>query len=80
MYSLKKAFRELNIHIDKFFANNLEMTQSIADASVYMKCKNGRIALVAIYVHDLLVASDCIDTLIETEDLLSTLFEMKDLR
>lgn len=41
---------------------------------------NGHVALVALYVYDLLVAASCIKVLSETKQKLSTKFQMKDVR
>lgn len=79
LFDLKKALCEWNRVVDRSFSNTLYITQSSADACVYMKLENGQIVLVGLYVGDLSVTPSCLYLRLYTEQVQFNCFKTKDL-
>ena len=57
IYGLKQASREWNKSIESTLTK-LGLTQSVADQCVYLKRRNSMLTMVAVYVDDILIASN----------------------
>ena len=78
LYGLKQASRQWHAKLNSFL-KNIGLNQSSADQCLYSMNKASKTVIVVVYVDDLLIASDCMDLLMDTKRKLSSEFKMKDL-
>ena len=78
IYGLKQSGRNWNSVLHSYLVIAW-FTQSQADYCVYTKITNESLTVVIIWVDDLIIASSCIDTLMNVKKNLGTRFKMKDL-
>jgi Reverse transcriptase (RNA-dependent DNA polymerase) len=65
--------------IDEFLVGALGFSRNVSDECFYVRIQGGIIAIIALYVDDLLIACNNIGILIEIKDGLSREFEMKNM-
>ena len=78
LYGLKQSGRNWNSVLHSYLVSE-GFTQSQADYCVYTKITTEYLTVVFIWVDDLIIASSCIDTLMNVKKNLGTRFRMKDL-
>lgn len=79
LYGLKQAPRSWYIKIDTFFAQQ-GLVKSKNDPNLYVsKDESGRVALVSLYVDDLIITGNASKLIENIKNDLSQMFEMKDL-
>jgi Reverse transcriptase (RNA-dependent DNA polymerase)/Integrase core domain/GAG-pre-integrase domain len=79
LYGLKQAPRQWHAKIDGFLVGVLEFSRNVSDECFYVRIQGGIIAIIALYVDDLLIACNNIGILNEIKKGLSREFEMKDM-
>ena len=78
LYGLKQSGRNWNSVLHSYLVSE-GFTQSQADYCVYTKITNESLTVVVIWVDDLIIASSCIDRLMNVKKNLGTRFKRKDL-
>jgi Reverse transcriptase (RNA-dependent DNA polymerase) len=79
LYGLKQAPRQWHAKIDGFLVGVLGFSRNVSDECFYVRIQGGIIAIIALYVDDLLIACNNIGILNEIKEGLSREFEMKDM-
>lgn len=79
LYRLKQAPRAWYGKIAKFLLQN-EYSATPADASLFVKAKDGRLSIVVIYVDDLIITGDNVEEMSRTRKNLMVRFQIKELR
>jgi hypothetical protein len=79
LYGLKQAPRQWHAKIDGFLVGVLGFSRDVSDKCCNVKIQGGNIAIIALYVDDLLIACNNIGILNEIKEGLSRKFEMKDM-
>ena len=78
LYGLKQGGRIWNEKIDKYLKSQ-GYTPSDADPCIYVKFKEGKIVILALYVDDTVIASNCDKMLKSAKKMLNEKFDMTDL-
>ena len=78
IYGLKQASRQWYLKFDEVVTAN-GFKENIVDQCIYMKVSGSKYIFLVLYVDDILLATNDIDMLIETKQLLFSHFDMKDL-
>ena len=78
LYGLKQGGREWYNCIDNFFTDNLGLTRTFADHSVYVFESDSCVLIVPLYVDDLLIAYDNEDRMLFIKAALEERFKMVD--
>uniref|UniRef100_W4VRQ4 Putative retrovirus-related pol polyprotein from transposon tnt n=1 Tax=Corethrella appendiculata TaxID=1370023 RepID=W4VRQ4_9DIPT len=78
LYGLKQASRVWNRKLDEKL-KSLGFQQSTYDTCVYFKIEGNRILIIAIYVDDMMLFSNCLNWLKEIKEKLGREFRMKDM-
>ena len=78
IYGLKQAFRQWYLKFDQV-VTSFGFKENASDQCIYLKTSGSNFIILVLYVDDILLASSCIDLLLETKQLLSSHFDMKDL-
>ena len=78
LYGLKQAPRAWNTLIDGFLKEK-GFVQSMADHCIYTRLEGASTVIIALYVDDLIIASNSDEKMKWTKDFLNQRFEMKDL-
>ena len=78
LYGLKQSPRQWNITMNAFL-NQIEFKNSAADSCIYVKKVKDKMIIIALYVDDLMIGSNCKELMQQTKDALNKRFEMKDL-
>jgi Reverse transcriptase (RNA-dependent DNA polymerase) len=78
-YGLKQAPRQWHAKIDGFLVGVLGFSRNVSDECFYVRIQGGIIAIIALYVDDLLIACNNIGILNKIKKGLSREFEMKDM-
>ena len=78
LYGLKQSSRQWYL---KFHQANLEMGYVVSplDHCVYIQKNDDKLAILSLYVDDILLAGNCPNMIIKTKIFLASRFEMKDL-
>ena len=79
LYGLKQSPRMWHAKIDDFLVNKLGFETSTSDPCLYVRRKDGKVLIIALYVDDLLIAGDDKSGIAWIKGELSKRFEMKDL-
>lgn len=79
LYGLKQAPRQWYAAIHEFFCRELRMQRNSADDCMYRRSEGKHLLLIALYVDDLLIACNDMETLQTTKQDLCKKFRMKDL-
>ena len=78
LYGLKQSPRQWNITMNSFL-NKVGFKNCSADSCMYVKRIKDKMVIIALYVDDLMIGSNCKEMMKETKDALNKRFEMKDL-
>ncbi|KAL0378501.1 UNVERIFIED_CONTAM: Retrovirus-related Pol polyprotein from transposon RE1 [Sesamum radiatum] len=78
LYGLKQAPRAWYGKIAKFLTHSGYLMTS-ADSSLFIKAKERKLAVVLVYVDDLIITCDCEEEVLQTKENLSVRFQMKEL-
>lgn len=78
LYGLKQSGRNWNIVFHSFISN-LEFNQSMSDPCVYSKYVDNSLTVIIVFVDDVLIASDDLQSINDVKTALSNEFKMKDL-
>ncbi|KAL0367739.1 UNVERIFIED_CONTAM: Retrovirus-related Pol polyprotein from transposon RE1 [Sesamum radiatum] len=78
LYGLKQAPRAWYGKIAVFLTHGGYLMTS-ADSSLFIKAKERKIAIVLVYVDDLIIRGDCKEEVLQTRKNMSVRFQMKDL-
>ena len=78
IYGLKQASRQWYLKFDEVVIKN-GFKENVADQCIYLKVSGSSYIFMVLYVDDILLASNNSDLLIETKQMLSSHFDMKDL-
>jgi hypothetical protein len=78
LYGLKQSPRQWNKTMNEFL-QTIGFVNCTADTCMYIKHKEGKTVMIALYVDDLIIASNCNKLMRETKQYLNKRFEMKDL-
>ncbi|KAL5769820.1 hypothetical protein ACOSP7_013974 [Xanthoceras sorbifolium] len=78
LYGLKQAPRAWYGKIAEFLTRSGYLVTS-ADSSLFAKAKGGKIAIVLVYVDDLIITGDDVEEICRTKENLSVRFQMKEL-
>jgi len=78
LYGLKQAPRAWYGKIVEFLTRSGYLVTS-ADASLFIKAKGEKLAIVLVYVNDLIITGDCEEEIFRTKENLSIRFQMKEL-
>ena len=78
LYGLKTWPRSWNRHLNQFI-KSLGFTQCVLDTCLYYKYKDGRIALLAVYVDDIMIASADVEYIKEIKKQFCKKFDMTDI-
>lgn len=78
LYGLKQSPRQWNITMNEFL-NKIGFKNSSADSCIYVKRVKDKMVIIALYVDDLMIGSDCNELMQKTKEALNKRFEMKDL-
>ena len=78
IYGLKQASRQWYLKFDIVVTTN-GFKENIFDQCIYMRVSGSSYIFLVLYVGDILLASNDTDLLLETKDILSSHFDMKDL-
>ncbi|KAF2368494.1 Reverse transcriptase RNA-dependent DNA polymerase [Trinorchestia longiramus] len=78
LYGLKQSPKCWNTSLDGHL-KQLGFKQSKNDACIYTRVCNKGLCIIAVYVDDIIIASDCIDEINEVKSYLSAKYKMKDL-
>ena len=79
IYGLKQASRQWYIKFDEVVTPN-GFKENIIYQCIYMKVSGSKFILLVLYVDDILLVSNNTDMFIETNQLLLSHFDMKDIR
>jgi Reverse transcriptase (RNA-dependent DNA polymerase) len=79
LYGLKQTPRAWNTHIDKYFKEN-EFIQYPYEHVLYVKKKEGKLLVVAIYIDDLIFMGDNLGMVEKFEEEMKREFKMTDMR
>ena len=78
IYGLKQTSRKWYLKFDEVITAN-GFKETIVDQCIYMKVSGSKYIFLVLYVDDILLATNDIDMLVETKQLLFSHFNMKDL-
>ncbi|KAL5787084.1 hypothetical protein ACOSP7_004033 [Xanthoceras sorbifolium] len=78
LYGLKQAPRACYGMIAEFLTRSGYLVTSV-DSSLFAKAKGGNIAIVLVYVDDLIITGDDVEEICRTKENLSVRFQMKEL-
>lgn len=78
IYGLKQAPREWNLRISSFF-QSIDFSQMKSDNSIFVKRIEGELAVILLYVDDLLIFGTCQNLLLELKKQLCAEFKMNDM-
>ena len=78
LYGLKQAPRAWYGKIAEFLTHSGYLVTS-ADSSLFVKAKEKKLAIVLVYVDDLIITGDCEEEILQTKENLSVRFQMKEL-
>ncbi|KAL0427812.1 UNVERIFIED_CONTAM: Retrovirus-related Pol polyprotein from transposon RE1 [Sesamum latifolium] len=78
LYGLKQAPRAWYGKIAEFLTHGGYLMTS-ADSSLFIKAKERKLAVVLVYVDDLIITGDCEEEVLQTKENLSVRFQMKEL-
>ena len=78
LYGLKQAPRPWYGKIAEFLLSN-DFSMAPADSSLFVKTRNGRLAIVLVYVDDLIITGDDEEEISQIKENLSVRFQMKEL-
>ena len=78
LYGLKQGGRIWNQKIDRYLKTQ-GYTPSDADPCIYVKHNQGKIVIIALYVDDTIIASNCNEMLLDAKKMLNEKFDMTDL-
>ncbi|KAF2346598.1 Reverse transcriptase RNA-dependent DNA polymerase [Trinorchestia longiramus] len=78
LYGLKQSPKCWNTALDGHL-KQLGFKQSKNDACIYTRVSNKGLCIIAVYVDDIIIASDCLDEINEVKSCLSAKYKMKDL-
>ena len=78
LYGLKQGARLWNEKIDGYLKSH-GFVSSDADPCIYVKVNEGKILIIALYVDDTILASNCNKMLLSAKEMLHRKFEMSDL-
>lgn len=78
LYRLKQAPRVWYDKIAEFLVQN-GYSLTFADYSLFVKDNKGKLAIVLVYVDDLVITCDCEEEILQTKENLSIRFQMKEL-
>ena len=78
LYGLKQGGRIWNVKIDKHLKSQ-GYIPSDADPCIYVKRRKGKILIIALYVDDTIIASNCNEMLKSAKKMLNEKFDMTDL-
>ena len=79
IYGLKQASRQWYLKFDEVVTAN-GFKESVVDKCIYIKVSGSKYIFLVLYIDDILLTANDIDLLIETKQLLFSLFYMKDLK
>lgn len=77
LYGLKQSPRMWNQKIDQYLINQ-RYIRLHADHSLYIRRSQSELAIIALYIHDLLILADTMETMSKVKLALSNEFEMTD--
>ena len=78
LYGLKQSPRMWNQRIDQYLINQQGFIRLHADQSLYIRRSQSELAIIALYVDDLLILSNTIEAMSKIKSALSREFEMSD--
>jgi len=78
IYGLKQASRQWYRKFDDV-VTSLDFKENIVYKCIYLKLSSSKFIILVLYVDDILLASNDVDFLHETKQMLTTHFDMKDL-
>ncbi|KAF2346894.1 Reverse transcriptase RNA-dependent DNA polymerase [Trinorchestia longiramus] len=78
LYGLKQSPKCWNIALDGHL-KEFGFKQSKNDACIFTRVRNKGLCIIAVYVDDIIIVSDCIDEINEVKSCLSAKYKMKDL-
>ncbi|GKV08051.1 hypothetical protein SLEP1_g19738 [Rubroshorea leprosula] len=78
LYGLKQAPRAWYGKIAEFLVQS-GYSMTVADSSLFVKTRGNKVAIVLVYVDDLIVTGDDIEEILQTKENLSVRFQMKEL-
>jgi len=78
LYGLKQSPRMWNQRIDQYLINQQGFIRLHADHSLYIRRSQSELAIIALYVDDLLILSNTIEAMSKIKSALSREFEMSD--
>src|SRR5271170_8352377 len=78
LYGLKQSLRMWNQRIDQYLINQQGFIRLHADHSLYIRHSQSELAIIALYVDDLLILSNTIEAMSKIKSALSREFEMSD--
>jgi hypothetical protein len=78
LYGLKQSPRQWNITMNEFL-NGIGFKNCTADPCVYLKKESDKMIMIALYVDDLIIGSNCSSLMNQTKQNLNERFAMKDL-
>ena len=78
LYGLKQGGRIWNAKIDKYLRTQ-GYNPSDADPCIYVKSNEGKICIIALYIDDTVIASNCEDMMKSAKKMLNEKFDMTDL-
>ena len=78
IYGLKQDSRQQYLKFDQTI-RHFGFEENVEDNCVNTKFKNGKFIFLVLYVHDILLPSNDVSLLLETNKFLSSKFDMKDL-
>ena len=76
IYGLKQSFRQWYFRFhDPIISYGFKMIEE--DHCVYLKCSNKSVLILSLYVDEILIAGNDLDSIVATKKCLSSTFEMK---
>ena len=78
IYGLKQTSRQWYLKFDEVVIAN-RFKENIVDQCIYMKVSGSKYIFLVLYVDDILLVANDTDLMVETKQLLFSLFNMKDL-
>ena len=78
LYGLKQAPRAWYVKIAEFLTQS-GYSMSSTYSSLFIKANNGKLAVVLVYVDDLIITGDCEEEILQTRENLLVRFQMKEL-
>ena len=78
LYGLKQAPRAWYGKIAEFLTHS-GCSMSSTDSSLFIKVNNGKLAVVLVYVDDLIITGDCEEEILQTRENILVCFQMKEL-